>query len=68
METRQLPMSNGCLRQPTLISTLRRALAKCAACEIREVITKMWEILTGLEFVHVDNNIVGKLVNGELVN
>ncbi|TKA63750.1 hypothetical protein B0A55_09965, partial [Friedmanniomyces simplex] len=54
---------------PSLILSLRSALAAQAQCGTHQVVTKMWGILsgTGFEGLRKDGEIMGKVVRGEQV-
>ena len=65
MKSRQLPSPNGMLKPPTLISSLRRALAAKARCEVHQTVAKMWEILSSTGFDDVDEEKMVSIVSGE---
>ncbi|KAK3715142.1 hypothetical protein LTR37_007352 [Vermiconidia calcicola] len=65
MESRQLPSTSGELKPPTLISSLRRAIAASAECEVSQTVSKMWEILSSTGFDDVDEGKLGMIVKGE---
>ena len=65
MESRQLPLTSGEPKPSTLISSLRRALAARAECEVSQTVSKMWEILSSTGFDDVDDWKMGTLVRGE---
>ncbi|KAK1055954.1 hypothetical protein LTR74_015264 [Friedmanniomyces endolithicus] len=52
---------------PTLISALRSALATRMECRVHQVVTKMWQILSGTVFdgLGEDEGLMAKVVNGE---
>lgn len=56
------------LYPPTLISCLRRALARQSGCEIRQTVTRMWEILSSTGFDEVDEAVMAKVVKGEILD
>ena len=52
----------------TLISTLRRSLARQTGCGVNAAVTKMWEVLscTGFDSLgDVNGDLLGRLVCGE---
>ncbi len=52
---------------PTLISALRSALATRMECRVHQVVTKMWQILSGTVFDELgkDDGMMAKVVSGE---
>lgn len=64
MEPRQHPLPNGQPKPAPLISSLRRAFAAKAGCEISEVVTKMWEILSSTVLDDVDEYLLVRVVQG----
>ncbi|KAF2768334.1 hypothetical protein EJ03DRAFT_314222 [Teratosphaeria nubilosa] len=67
MEARQLPDEAGRVREMTLIAGLRRALADVSGCGVREVVCRMWAILSCTGFDGVDEARLGMIVRGEVV-
>ncbi|KAK5110677.1 hypothetical protein LTR85_000759 [Meristemomyces frigidus] len=65
MGDRQAPYPSGASKPPTLISSLRRALAGKADVTLSLTVSKMWEILSGTAFDDVDQAKMVKLVRGE---
>ena len=52
---------------PTLISALRSALATRMECRVHQVVTMMWQILSGTVFDDLgkDEGMMARVVNGE---
>lgn len=64
MYERQMPYPTGEPKPPTLISSLRRALAARLECDISQTVTKMWEILASTSFDEVDHLKLTQIVGG----
>lgn len=67
MPDRQAPYPSGAAKPPTLIASLRRALAGQAGVDVSQTVSAMWEILSGTAFDEVGEEMLGMLVKGEEV-
>lgn len=69
MEERQAPSEGGTPRAPTLIATLKQALAAKLGCEIQHNKVLMWDVLDS-ECADIEDDaksieVIDKLVNGQ---